>query len=135
MSDAMETPRYIERPLHEYLREHARQRPDKPAYLWYGQAITYAELDRASDAFAARLAQLGVRKGEPVALFMNNCPQYVMAHFGIQKLGAIVVPCSPLFKEHELQYQLDNVRARVIVAADSLVPIVDQVRTVERIVG
>jgi long-chain acyl-CoA synthetase len=128
MSDAMETPRYIERPLHEYLRQHAREQPDKPAYLWYGQAITYAELDRASDAFAARLAQVGVRKGEPVALYMNNCPQYVMAHFGIQKLGAIVVPCSPLFKEHELQYQLDNVQARVVVAADSLVPIVDQVR-------
>src|SRR6185369_11201534 len=66
MSDAMETSRYIERPLHEYLREHARERPDKPAYLWYGQAITYAELDRASDAFAARLAETGVRKGEPV---------------------------------------------------------------------
>jgi len=128
MSDAMETPRYAERPLHDYLRQHAREQPDKPAYLWYGRAITYAELDRASDAFAARLAEVGVRKGEPVALFMNNCPQYVMAHYGIQKLGAIVCPCGPLFKEHELQYQLDDLKARVIVAADSLVPIVDKVR-------
>ncbi|ROZ79898.1 AMP-dependent synthetase [Ramlibacter sp. WS9] len=124
----METPRYIEQPLHEYLRQHAREQPGKPAYLWYGRAITYAELDRASDAFAARLAELGVRKGEPVALFMNNCPQYVMAHYGIQKLGAIVCPCGPLFKEHELQYQLDDLKARVVVAADTLVPIVDQVR-------
>ncbi|HSV51689.1 MAG TPA: AMP-binding protein, partial [Burkholderiaceae bacterium] len=124
----METPRYTERPLHEYLRQHAREQPDKPAYLWYGRTISYAELDRASDAFAARLAQVGVRKGEPVALFMNNCPQYVMAHYGIQKLGAIVCPCGPLFKEHELQYQLDDLKARVIVAADTLVPIVDKVR-------
>jgi long-chain acyl-CoA synthetase len=120
--------RYGEQPLHEYLRQHARLQPDKPAYLWYGRAVTYSELDRASDAFAARLAQLGVKKGEPVALFMNNCPQYVMAHYGIQKLGAIVCPCGPLFKEHELQYQLDDLKARVIVAADVLLPVLDKVR-------
>ena len=115
-------------PLHEHLRRHARAHPDKPAYLWYGAALSYAELDRASDAFAARLAELGVRKGEPVALFMNNCPQYVIAHCGIQKLGAIVCPCGPLNKEHELAYQLGDLRARVIVAADALLPIVDKVR-------
>jgi long-chain acyl-CoA synthetase len=128
MTDTMETPRQAERPLHEHLRQHAREQPDKAACLWYGRAISWAELDRASDAFAARLAELGVRRGEPVALFMNNCPQYVMAHYGIQKLGAIVCPCGPLFKEHELQYQLDDLKARVIVAADSLLPIVETVR-------
>jgi len=115
-------------PLHEYLRAHARQQPDKAAYLWYGRAISYAELDRASDAFAARLAALGVVKGEPVALFLNNCPQYVMAHFAIQKLGAIVCPCGPLNKEHELLYQLDDLKARVIIVADKLLPVVAQVR-------
>lgn len=115
-------------PLHEYLRQHARERPGKAAYVWYGRAISYAELDQASDAFAARLAQLGVGKGEPVVLFMNNCPQYVMAHYGIQKLGAIVCPCSPLFKEHELQYQLDDLKARAIVAAQPLLPVIDKVR-------
>ena len=83
-------------PLHEHLRRHARTIPDRPAYLWDGHAITWAELDAASDAFAARLQALGVQKGEPVALFMNNCPQYVMAHYGIQKIGAIVCPCGPL---------------------------------------
>ena len=65
-----------ELPLHELLRQHARATPDKPAYLWYGRAIGFAELDRASDAFAARLQAIGVRKGDPVALFMNNCPRY-----------------------------------------------------------
>ena len=85
-------------PLHEALRQRARDTPDKAAYFWYGRAVTFAELDRASDAFAARLAALGVKKGEPVALYMNNCPQYAMAHYGIQKLGAIVCPCSPLNK-------------------------------------
>ena len=114
--------------LHEHLRAHARRQPDKPAYLWYGQPISFAQLDALSDGFAARLSQLGVRKGDPVALFMNNCPQYVIAHYGIQKLGAIACPCGPLNKEHELHYQLADLGARVIVAADGLLPVVDQVR-------
>ncbi|HTD03603.1 AMP-binding protein [Undibacterium sp.] len=116
------------KPLHEHLRQHARTQPEKPAYIWYGRAVSYAELDRASDAFAARLDELGVKPGDPVALFMNNCPQYAMAHYGIQKLGAIVCPCGPLNKEHELEYQLNDLQARVIVAADNLLPIVDKVR-------
>ena len=115
-------------PLHDHLRAHARSQPAKPAYLWYGQAITYAEIDAGSDAFAARLAALGVKAGDPVALFMGNCPQYVVAHMGIQKLGAIVCPCGPLFKEHELQYQLQDLGAKVIVAAEPLLPVVNQAR-------
>ncbi|MGY4317656.1 AMP-binding protein [Bradyrhizobium sp. JR3.5] len=118
----------LERPLHEMLRRHARERPEKPACIWYGRAITFLELDRASDAFAARLQQLGIAKGEPVALFMNNCPQYLMAQYGIQKIGAIASPCGALNKEHELAYQLDDLGARVIVAAEPLLPIVGQVR-------
>lgn len=126
----MNTPFYRlgEKPLHEYLREHARRQPDKPAYIWYGHALGYGELDRLSDAFAAELAALGVRAGDRVALFMQNCPQYIIAHFGIQKLGAVVGPCGPLFKEHELAYQLGDLGAEVIVAADNLYPVVAAVR-------
>jgi long-chain acyl-CoA synthetase len=116
------------KPLHEYLRKHAATQPGKPAFIWYGKALSYGELDRLSDAFAAELNSLGVRKGDRVALFLQNCPQYVIAHFGIQKIGAIVSPCSPLFKAHELEYQLGDLGAEVIVAAESLYPIVDAVR-------
>lgn len=116
-----------EKPLHEYLRQHARAQPDKAAYIWYGSSLTYAQLDRLSDSFALRLHGLGVKKGDPVALFLQNCPQYVIAHFGIQKLGAIVSPCSPLFKQHELEYQVGDLGARVIVTADTLYPVVQQV--------
>jgi len=122
-----------DKPLHEYLRSHARRHPDRAAYLWYGRAISYGELDRLSDAFAARLAQLGVGRGDRVALFMQNCPQYIVAHFGIQKLGAIVGPCGPLFKAQELQYQLEDLGARVIVCADNLHPVLQQVRERTRV--
>jgi len=123
-------PRYRdgEKPLHEYLRAHARRHPERAAFIWYGRALGYAELDRLSDAFAVRLLALGVSRGERVALFMQNCPQYVIAHFGIQKIGAIVGPCGPLFKAQELQYQLEDLGARVIVCAQELFPVVAQVR-------
>ncbi len=121
-------PPRAQQPLHEYLRAHARERGEHPACHWYGHAMSWRELDRASDAFAARLQALGVRKGEPVVLFLNNCPQYLVAHFGIQKIGAIVCPSGPLNKEHELAYQVNDLKARVIVAAAPLLPVVEKVK-------
>ena len=125
----METlPDRPQQPLHEYLRTHARERGERAACIWYGHAMSWAELDRASDAFAARLQAIGVKKGEPVVLFLNNCPQYLVAHFGIQKIGAIVCPSGPLNKEHELAYQVNDLKARVIVAAAPLLPVVRKVQ-------
>ncbi|RZI40818.1 AMP-dependent synthetase [Herbaspirillum sp. HC18] len=116
-----------EKPLHEYLRHYAQTQPDKAAYIWYGRTLTYSELNTLSDRFAARLAALGVKKGDRVVLFLQNSPQYAIAHFGIQKLGAIVSPCSPLFKKHELEYQVGDLGAEVIVAAENLYPVVSEV--------
>jgi long-chain acyl-CoA synthetase len=123
-----ELPPRLEQPLHEYLRSHARERGHAAACVWYGHALSWSALDRASDAFAARLQALGVKKGEPVVLFLNNCPQYLVAHFGIQKIGAIVCPSGPLNKEHELAYQVNDLKARVIVAAAALLPVVRKVQ-------
>jgi hypothetical protein len=92
--------------LHDYLRLHARAQPDKPAFIWYGRAITYLELDRWSDALAVRLAQLAVGPGDRVALFMNNCPQYIVAHVAIQKLGAIAVFLDSWARRHQLGHHL-----------------------------
>ena len=117
-----------ERPLHESLRAHAAAQPDRTALFWYGTVLSWADLDRASDAFGARLQALGVKKGDPVVLFLNNCPQYVIAHYGIQKIGAIVCPSGPLNKEHELTYQVDDLKARIMVAASDLLPVVEKVR-------
>ncbi len=123
-----ELPPRPQQPLHEYLRAHARERGDSAACIWYGHAMTWAQLDLASDAFAARLQAIGVKKGEPVVLFLNNCPQYLVAHFGIQKIGAIVCPSGPLNKEHELAYQVNDLKARAIVVAAPLLPVVRKVQ-------
>jgi len=60
------------KPLFEYLRHFAKVSPDKPAIIFYGTVITYKELDDLSDRFAAFLLKEGIRKGDKVALFMQN---------------------------------------------------------------
>ncbi|MBU2549345.1 MAG: AMP-binding protein [Proteobacteria bacterium] len=122
------TYRIGQKPLFEYLRHNARETPDKAAYIFYGREITWAELDRYTDRFAAFLSSVGLGKGDKVMLFMQNCPQYVVAHFGAQKLGAIVVPANPMFKEMELEYEANDVGAAVIVTTDDLYPTLEKVR-------
>lgn len=117
-----------EKPLFEYLRHHTQVQPEHTAFVWYGREVSFRELNTLSDNFAAVLWSLGIRKGDRVALFLQNSPQYVIAHIGIQKIGAIVGPCSPLFKAQELQYQLADLGARVIVADEHLYSLVQAVR-------
>lgn len=118
----------MERPLFAHLRRQARERPDKPAYIWYGATVSFAELDRASDGFAARLQRIGIGKGDPVALFMGNCPHYPMAQYGAQKIGAVASPCGAMDREHELAAQLSDLGAKVIVVAEPLLPVVRNIR-------
>jgi long-chain acyl-CoA synthetase len=113
--------------LHARIAAHAASQPEKPAIVWYGHAITYGALQRQIEGCAALLARRGVGKGDRVALFMQNCPQYIAAHFGIQRLGAIVCPCSPLYKAHELAYQIADLEPKAVIAADDLLPVVEAV--------
>lgn len=114
--------------LTEYLRAWAKDRPQRPAVIFYGHVTTYAELDQQSDRFAALLQAKGVRKGDRVAVFLPNCPQFHIVFFGILKLGAVHVPVSPLSRAFELAYELNDTDAEVIVALDQLAATVDQVR-------
>lgn len=124
------TPQYPhgEVALTEYLRAWAKLRPQRPAVIFYGHVTTYADLDQQSDRFAALLQAKGVRKGDRVAVFLPNCPQFHIVFFGILKLGAIHVPVSPLSRAFELAYELNDTDAEVIVALDQLAVTVDQVR-------
>lgn len=124
------TPQYPhgEIALSEYLRAWARVQPDHPAVIFYGHVLSYADLDRQSDRFAALLSAKGVRKGDRVAVFLPNCPQFHIVFFGILKLGAIHVPVSPLSRAFELSYELNDTDAEVIVALDQLIETVHQVK-------
>ena len=106
---------YPERTLLDYLSESARTHPDSPAVLFKGHRVTYAELERESDAFAAALVASGVVPGDRVALCLPNCPQFLIGEFGAWKAGAIVSPMNPTYTERELQEALSASGARTVV--------------------
>jgi len=91
-------------------------------------SLTYAELDRLSDRFAAALAGLGIRQGDRVAVMLPNLPQQVIAYFGVLKAGAVVVNTNPTYPPHELAPLLHTAGATAIVTLSGLY---DRVRTVQ----
>ncbi len=93
---------------------------DKTALIFYGKKISYAELKGLADRFAAALAGLGVSKGDTVALYLLNCPQYVIAYFGALKAGAKVTPISPVYTSKEVKHQLEDSEAETVVCQDIL---------------
>ena len=106
---------YPNRTLLDYLRQLAADRPSAPALLFKGRTITYAELERDSHALARAFHEMGIRKGDRVALVLPNCPQFMVAEFAAWKLGAIVVPLNPTYSERELQHALAATGAGTVV--------------------
>jgi long-chain acyl-CoA synthetase len=118
---------YPEVPLFDLLRKTAEKYPNHAALVYFDREITYKELDLASDKFATALADLGVKKGDKVAIFLPNTPQFIMAYYGAIKIGAIETAISPLYKEREVEHQLNDSKAETIVVLDLLYPIVEKV--------
>ena len=118
---------YPKVPLHEILEKTAKEHPEKAAIAYFEGEIAYAELDSLSNRFAGALAALGVKKGDRVAIFLPNIPQFVIAYYGVLKAGAVSTAISPLHKEREVEHQLSDSEAETIVALDSLHPIVKKV--------
>jgi long-chain acyl-CoA synthetase len=118
---------YLKVPLHAILEKTAKKHPEKAAIAYLEEEITYAELNSLSNQFAGALRALGVKKGDRVAIFLPNIPQFVIAYYGILKAGAVLTAISPLHKERELEYQLTDSEAETIIALDSLYPIVEKV--------
>ena len=126
-ADVPKNMKYPAVPLQGVLRKTAEEHPEKTAITYFEGEITYGELDALSDQFAAALASLGVKKGDRVAIFLPNIPQFVIAYFGILKTGAVLTAISPLHREREVEYQLSDSEAETIIALDSLYAIVANV--------
>lgn len=119
---------YPQVPIDALLRDTAKEFPENPALIFGGARIAYQELDALVDRFARGLFRLGIRKGDRVALLLPNCPQMVIAFYGIFRSGAIAVPLNPLYQERELTYQIENSGAETLIALDMLYPPVAAVR-------
>src|SRR4030042_1132330 len=119
---------FPEKPLPEFLSDHARQTPEKVAFNFYGREIPFLEFDQRTNQLAMALMDFGLKKGDRVSLFLENSPQFVIGYFAILKAGGVVVAANPMFKEGELKYELMDAGARTIIATDFLYPKVRNVR-------
>ena len=105
-----------------------RQRPDHPAMFFKGAWISYSELDKFSNALATALVNIGIQKGDRVALLLPNSPQAIIGEFGIWKAGGIAVPMNPLYTEHELEFALNECGAETAIV---LTPYYPKVKSIQ----
>jgi len=89
--------------------------PDRVSLLYKGTTVSYADLDRAVNAFGNRMKALGVNKGDRVAIMLPNIPEFIVSYFAILKIGAVAVTINIMSTSHELLYLLDNCDAKVCI--------------------
>jgi long-chain acyl-CoA synthetase len=125
---------YPEKTLQQFLEDSAAKYPDnvaihfKPSHQGIAKShLTYRELNDLSDRMAAALADRGVKKGDRVAIFMPNIPQFIITFYGILKAGGVIVASNPTYTEPELEHQLTDSGAVAIVCMSRFYGTVQQV--------
>ncbi|OGO13372.1 MAG: hypothetical protein A2Y93_01765 [Chloroflexi bacterium RBG_13_68_17] len=120
-------------PLFYFMEEAARKYPDRPCAIFKGARITYAEMNALTDRLAAGLAELGVKKGDPVGIFMPNSPQFVMAFYAILKAGGVVVATNPLYTSREIEHQLNDAGVEIMLVMSNFYNLVKQAQPKTRL--
>src|SRR3972149_11753187 len=103
----------------EAFEKQAEKHPDKTAIIFLGTTFTYSEIGEYVRRFAAALYEMGVREGEKMIIYIPNSPQWVIAWFGIQKIGGIAVPITPIYTSYDLQYIANDSGAETVICADT----------------
>ncbi len=119
---------YPEVPLFYFLEESARKYPDTPCTIFKGAKITYREMNALVDRLAAGLAELGVKKGDRVGIFMPNTPQFVMAYFAVLKAGGVVVATNPLYSAREIEHQVNDAGIEIMLVMSNFYNLIKQVQ-------
>jgi long-chain acyl-CoA synthetase len=124
-------------PLDRLLADSAARHPQHTAVVFGARvgrrimdaSLSYQRLDDAVDRFAAAMQQLGVAKGDRVAIIMPNCPQFVISFFGTMRAGGIAVPCNFLYSAEEIEHQLNDAGAEIVVVLSTFYHRVHSIRT------
>ena len=118
---------YPEIPIHKVLEDTAERFPNRPAFL-YPKEMTYKQFGEQVDIFTTALKNLGVKKGDRVALYAPNSIQWEISFYGLEKAGAILVPMNPLFKETEVEYEANDSGAETLIVFQPLYPTVAAIK-------
>jgi len=111
-------------PLHQFLKDTAKRIPNNTALITpaalpvlgrMGKEVTFGELDRASDAMAAALVDLGLKKGDRVAIVMPNSVAFVISFYAILKAGGVVAATNPTYPADKMAYQINDCDAEIVI--------------------
>ncbi len=113
---------YPETPLFEFLETSARRYPGHPAIIYYGRKITYSELWDTCLRLAGALGKMGIKKGDRVAVYMQNSPQFAISYLGGMRANGVVVPLNPMLVDNELRTLLKDSGAKAVITTSELYP-------------
>jgi fatty-acyl-CoA synthase len=107
--------------LYDNLKVSSARYPDQDAIFYYGNKLTYKQLDDEVNALAGYLEhKLGVKKGDKVLLFMQNSPQFVIGFYAILRANAVVVPINPMLMANELEFYIRDCEIKTAIAGQEL---------------
>src|SRR4030043_648852 len=113
-------------PLFCLLEESARKYPDSPCTIFKGAVITYRQMNELTDRLAAGIAELGVKKGDRVGIFMPNTPQFILTFFAILKAGGVVVSINPLYSAREIVHQVNDAGIEIMFVMSNFYKLMKQ---------
>jgi len=106
---------YPQLSLDQLFHQSALTHQQKPAVNFMGHELTYGELASQVNGFASALSDMGIKKGDRVAVHLPNCTQFPIVFFAALSIGAIVVPCNPLYVAREMEHQINDCGAETII--------------------
>jgi len=105
--------------IYSIFAEVAERHPDKTAVFYLGTRFSYRKLQNLSERFADALNDNGVNADQRVMMYIPNSIQWVVSWLGIQKLGAVAVPITPIYTPHDISYIANDSEAEAIICADT----------------
>ncbi|MEA3419011.1 MAG: long-chain fatty acid--CoA ligase [Campylobacterota bacterium] len=118
---------YPKVPLYTFLEQAVSKYPQNRALSYLGNDILYVDLDRLVNKAANSLIKLGVKKGDRVALYLANTPQFIIALYGVLKIGAIAVPINPLYQSAEVAYEIKDSGAKTVIVMSRFYPLIQEI--------
>ena len=124
---------YEQKNLAQLFEEAVQKDPKKSAIYFLGKKMTFSQLHQDSLKLSSYLIKLGLKRGDRVAIMLPNCPQAVISFYAVLLAGGVVVQTNPLYTERELEYQLNDSEATMIIALDLLYPRVVKMKALTKI--
>lgn len=111
--------RYEEAYTFSLFEEACKRDPGSTALFYLGERFSYGDLKELINRFALALMKIGVQPGDRVMLYIPNCPQWIIANFAINKIGAVMVPVSPIYTSFEIEYIIRDAEIKTVICLDT----------------